>query len=197
MLIFQVVTVMSNHKSHEPLAKAKRFNHETKKFIWLPQPQVVFKYNQTMGGVDLFDNAMNNYRISMRGKKWYWPLFTNALDAAMVNSWKLHCLCAKYERKIPMSQYEFRLAVVEDIIVPMAKTRYSHGKAVSTGSELSVRMDRVDHFTAKLDKRSRCFQCGGKTMYGCQKCNTNLHTKCFVDYHNNKPRDQAKIFKSQ
>ncbi|XP_017470047.1 PREDICTED: piggyBac transposable element-derived protein 2-like [Rhagoletis zephyria] len=31
-----VATVMSNHNSHEPLTKAKRFNHETKKFIWLP-----------------------------------------------------------------------------------------------------------------------------------------------------------------
>ena len=69
-----------------------------------------------MGGVDLFDNAVYNYRIKIRGKKWYWPLITNGLDAAMVNPWKTHSLCAKLSTTKPMRQLDFRVSVAEALL---------------------------------------------------------------------------------
>ncbi|GLV44632.1 hypothetical protein CBL_20544 [Carabus blaptoides fortunei] len=87
-------------------------------------PQIVRHYNSTMGGVDLHDNAANNYRIRVRGKKWYWPLFTNGLDSAMVNAWKLHCLFRKHiENKPIMPQLNFRLYVTECLLVAKQKPR--------------------------------------------------------------------------
>lgn len=82
--------------AHEPLKQARRYDRKAKRMCNIEMPYPIQEYNRTMGGVDLFDNAMNSYRIRIRGKKWYWPLFTNALDAAMVNAWKLHCLCRKF-----------------------------------------------------------------------------------------------------
>ena len=42
-----------------------------------------------MGGVDIVDNTVSCYRVKIRAKKWYWPLFTNMLSLAAVNSWRL------------------------------------------------------------------------------------------------------------
>ena len=46
-------------------------------------------YNKFMGGVDLADNVIANYRIHIKGKKWYWPLFINIISMCVVNSWKI------------------------------------------------------------------------------------------------------------
>lgn len=70
------------------MIRARRYDRKQRKMVAIEQPYLVNQYNKYMGGVDLFDNAMNNYRIRVRGKKWYWPLVTNAFDAAMVNAWK-------------------------------------------------------------------------------------------------------------
>lgn len=72
-----------------PFSIQKRYERKKRKQVNIQMPNEIQEYNSTMGGVDLFDNATNNYRIRIRGKKWYWPLFTNALDAAMVNAWKI------------------------------------------------------------------------------------------------------------
>lgn len=111
-----VVTVLSNYLKHEPFHGATRYSSKVKKRGQIQMPNTVHVYNKTMGGVDQFDNAMNNYRIRMRGKKWYWVLLTNAMDAAMVNAWKLHCLCRSFDKKPAIGQLEFRLEVAESLL---------------------------------------------------------------------------------
>jgi len=39
-----------------------------------------------MGGTDRMDENIAMYRIGIRGKKWWWPLFTWLLDAAIHNA---------------------------------------------------------------------------------------------------------------
>ena len=78
-----VITVASNCQTHSPV-------HE----VWRPvkgqpvnnvqQPHLIHAYNQGMGGVDLMDRMVASYRPSIRGKKRYWPLFTNALNVTVV-----------------------------------------------------------------------------------------------------------------
>ncbi|XP_055910809.1 piggyBac transposable element-derived protein 3-like [Eupeodes corollae] len=60
--------------------------------------------------------AKRNYRIRIREKKWYWPLLSNALDAALVNAWKIHGICKKFAKETPMSQLEFRTYVVDSLL---------------------------------------------------------------------------------
>lgn len=175
---------MSNFLRHEPMANAKRYDRKQRKMVTLPQPHLIHEYNQRMGGVDLFDNAMNNYRIRVRGKKWYWPLLTNALDAAMVNAWKIDCLCRRFAKEPLSHQFEFRVAVVEEI-ASRHKTVNNPGRSVVTTAELAMRTDRVDHLITRLENRRRCRHCSGKTEFGCVKCQANLHPDCFVPYHNN------------
>ncbi len=45
-----------------------------------------------MGGVDLLDRLCSSYRPMIRGKKWYWPLFLNIINASIVAAWKVYCI---------------------------------------------------------------------------------------------------------
>lgn len=132
-----VVTVLSNYVKHEPFHGATRYSSKIKRRGHIKMPNTVHVYNNTMGDVDEFDNAMNNYRIRIRGKKRYWVLLTNAMDAAMVNAWKLHCLCRKFGKEAPMGQLEFRVHVAEALI---------HSSKKVVDAEVTI----ADQSTAKI-----------------------------------------------
>ena len=55
----------------------------------VPQPSLSSQYNNFVGGVDLFDLLLSYYQ-RIRGKKWWWPLRTNVLNAAVDAGWRLH-----------------------------------------------------------------------------------------------------------
>ena len=40
-----------------------------------------------LGGVDRNDQDVGYYRISIRGKKWYYPIFLHLIDVTIVNAW--------------------------------------------------------------------------------------------------------------
>jgi len=58
--------------------------------ITINQPTIVKVYNNTMGGVDRADQNVSAYRITMRTKKWWWPLFAYVLDLVIQNGWLLY-----------------------------------------------------------------------------------------------------------
>ena len=61
---------------------------DRKEKVDLPQPHVVASYNKYMGGVDLLDRFLSQYRPKITGKKWWWPFFTNTLNMAVVAAWR-------------------------------------------------------------------------------------------------------------
>jgi len=56
-----------------------------------------------MGGVDLMDRFPESYCPVIRGKKWYWPRFTNFLNLSVVAAWRIHC----HLEKNKLSHLEF------------------------------------------------------------------------------------------
>jgi N-glycosylase/DNA lyase len=84
--------MITNYDCIQPMAKVKRWSKEQKEKIDVPQPRLFAAYNNAMGGVDLLDQAVNNYRVTMQGKKWWWPLWTHMLNVSVVNAWRLHSL---------------------------------------------------------------------------------------------------------
>ena len=77
-----------------PTGEVKRWSETDKKIykkmVNISRPNVIKVYNETIGGVDRSDQNIATYRISMRQKKWYWPLVADSLDGAIQNAW-LHC----------------------------------------------------------------------------------------------------------
>ena len=41
--------------------------------------------------MDLYDRLLASYRPSVQAKKWWWPLFINALNTSIVAAWRLQC----------------------------------------------------------------------------------------------------------
>ena len=68
------------------------------------QPNLVKNYNNYMGGVDQHNWHLENYRIKVRSKKWYWCLFTRILDMAILNS----CLLYSRINKNKLTSIEHR-----------------------------------------------------------------------------------------
>ena len=85
-----IVNIASNFCSHEPVQKVKR-RVKRAADLNVTQPFLGKKYNDGMGGVDVMDRLLSSYRPRIRGKKWYFPLITNAINIAVVAAWRLHC----------------------------------------------------------------------------------------------------------
>lgn len=63
------LSMPSNHLSHTPIGKTKPCNRKLRKNTKINILNMIQMYNRTIGGVDLFDNGINNYHTGIRGKK--------------------------------------------------------------------------------------------------------------------------------
>lgn len=172
-----VVTVISNHFSVEPMSTAKRYNRKEKKEVNIQQPNVIKFYNKYMGGVDLHDNGVANYRIGVTGKKWWWPLFINAIDSIIINAWKIYN--SVHTKK--MSQLDFK----SHIALRLLKTANHKSKPSTSTIVNKLRYDNIGHIITKSDNktRRRCKVCHSQTVFLCKKCNAYLHSDCFEVFH--------------
>ena len=133
-----------------------------------------------MGGVVLFDQQVSVYRIRIRSKKWWWPLFAWSLNAQVVNAWRLH------ENRGANSNL---LSFCQNLVVSILKTYGTEKKAPgpkypSMVAQDGVRFNGKQHWTERGDQsRSRCRQCGGRTPHICKMCKLPLHPECMESFH--------------
>lgn len=187
----------------------ERWDGNQKKYIKIERPEVVKLYNQSMGGVDKFDQLMSYYRIRRKSKKWTLRMIFHAVDMAIVNSWSEYK--ERYKElginKNAMDLLEFRKRLALNLIhlhrTTLTKKR---GRPSSTHSSPSTsrehtpilfskksresipikehRLDSVAHFPDwdTNVEASRCKRCKtGKTHVICSKCQVHL---CFVRTRN-------------
>lgn len=149
-----------------------------------------------MGGVDLHDNAVANYRIGIRGKKWWWPLWVTCLDSASVNAWKLHCMVAEKTKQKPMSQIDFKNSITKTLL--LSEEPATNTEITSSDEENGSDDEFIDGQTLLPKNKGlhmsvsvkhcyrRCKICKKHTAFTCAKCNVNLHVgNCFKAYHKN------------
>lgn len=86
----QPVFITSNYAGPEPAGTCQRYGGQEKGYVAVPCPKMVLDYNSIMGGVDLLNQNVKNYRITARLKKWYWSLWTWFLNVQMVQAWRLY-----------------------------------------------------------------------------------------------------------
>ncbi|KAK9717321.1 Transposase IS4 [Popillia japonica] len=142
---------------------------------------MIAQYNKYMGGVDLHDNGVSNYRINVRGKKWWWPLFINLLDSTSVNAWKIYNIANETQ----MTQLELKSYIVVRLMKteddnPNRKINQAVGSSIP-----EVRLANIGHvISMDADKAGhRCKLRKSHTIYIWVKCKTHLHLKCFEAYH--------------
>lgn len=64
----KAVIVGSNFLGIEPISSVSRFSRSERKKVQVGQPKLITEYKKFMGGVDLADNMVSNYRIRVRSK---------------------------------------------------------------------------------------------------------------------------------
>lgn len=171
------VTMATNYDSLEPIGRVKRWSAIAKARIDVPQPKIFSIYNQSMGGVDLYDQSVNNYRIAIRSKKWWWVLFTVQINMAVVNAWRLSQLAC--DRTLSLLEFQRAIVVHYLAIYQRAKTRPLANLPVT------VRKQGSGHFPHKLDKQLRCCECHRRARWSCCLCRVTLciERDCFKRYH--------------
>jgi hypothetical protein len=93
----KTVLLASNAIGVKPTGSVERWCRKRGERITVSQPNIVRIYNNTMGGVDRADQNVSAYRVSMRTKKWWWPLFAQSMDLMMQNAWLLYRKTPSYQ----------------------------------------------------------------------------------------------------
>lgn len=171
-----ICTMATNYDTIEPLSKVRRWSKIQKSVIDVQQPRVFKNYNRGMGGVDLNDQSVNTYRIGIRGKKWWWVLFTHMVNLCMTNAWKI----SRVASETKMTQLEFTRYVTRSYLIS-GRTPNSRKPLIP----VSVVHDNSGHYPKKLEKQLRCQICHARIRWCCKKCNTTLciERDCFEVYH--------------
>ena len=177
-----VVSVASNWLGHLPLHQVRR-RVKNVPDTQVTQPHLIHLYNKGMGGVDLMDRLLSSYRPMIRGKKWYWPLFINALNITIVAAWRAHCAI----EETPLSHLNFRREVTICLLKlghPQPRTQVGGG--ISAVLPDGVRRDGVGH-EKEACTQGRCKVCKKNARYRCRKCGVRLHydkgSTCADAYH--------------
>lgn len=177
-----IVHIISNFFKVEPFTTVTRYLQKEKKRIPVLQPYSICSYNKYMGGVDRSDQNIGLYRVAVRGKKWYFPIISQLLDAAEQNAWQLHRLQGG-----KLDHLEFRRTIALSIIETNGSGRASvlsnRFTRPSRLENVESRYDRMDHFVSEQDHQTRCRVCHMKVKTKCIKCDVALHIRCFITYH--------------
>ncbi|XP_048006721.1 piggyBac transposable element-derived protein 3-like [Leguminivora glycinivorella] len=187
--IHSVVTAMCSLYGVEPLSSIGRYSAAEKKKIQVPRPAVFTNYNRYMGGTDLMDQNINTYRIGIRGKKWWWPIFTYLIDASICNAWSLSRKSGN-----PINQLDFRRHIVQTYLLrfrnlPRGPGRPLTSRQSKTGYQVSdeLRYDAIAHYLIPCPEgvRRRCGYkyCKSQSRLQCSKCNVGLCAKCNYRFH--------------
>ena len=183
-----VVTLATNCHSATPILQAKRWSNKEKKTVTIDQPQTIAAYNRYMGGVDRLDQNVSTYRLSIRIKKWWWPLFSFLISVSVNNAWQLYRMCGTYDlEKLDLLNF------TRHIVITYLQ-RYSTGNGIGLAIDTTdmdvdrrvlpeVRFDNVGHIIESIAKQRRCGECGKKVKRQCRKCLIPLHVDCFAKYH--------------
>ena len=90
----KAVIVATNYLSLNLVSPAKRFSKAEKKHVDVPMPNPFKKYNENIGGVDLFDQFVSTYPVRIHSKKWWWPFLAWSIKSTAVNAWRILSECS-------------------------------------------------------------------------------------------------------
>ena len=91
----------------------KGYSQREKKKISCVQPFWFYQCNQGMGGVDLLDKFISQYRPTIQAKKWYWQLFVNYIETLTAAVRRLHVTLETFPR---LNFLEFIQSVVGGLL---------------------------------------------------------------------------------
>ena len=175
-----IIHLASNWLNHDPIQSARR--RVGRNIVNVPQPHVIRRYNDGMGGVDLLDRLLSSYRPTIKAKKWWWPLFLNVVNMSVVAAWRLY---SRLHPQLKVSHLDFRRTITLCLLkrkIPRVQIGGGHHADLPD----DIRYDGVGHIS-EATTQGRCVVCSKNTRSKCLKCNVRLHyshlSTCFLNYH--------------
>lgn len=163
-----------------------------------------------MGGVDISDQMMEYYRISLKSRKWTTKVSQHFIDLAIVNSWmeyRADCEIQSIPKKNILRFLDFELEIGNSLI-DAVPPKIQHDDSSSEEDELennvknlskssplpslAKRYDGFEHwmikdFLVSSVRRCRLVGCTSRTRNKCSRCDVFLcssKTKnCFQIFH--------------
>ncbi|CAG0902294.1 unnamed protein product [Cyprideis torosa] len=169
-----VVTTASTTFGSHPVNKVQRWSQAKKDRIRISCPQSIQQYNASMGGTDRQDQNANTYRVQIRRKKWWFPLFTFLLDVSVQNAWLLGRAAGSKDTN---NLLEFRRAVASYWLQHFGHAPKTSGRrSMHLPAADDLRYDDIGHLIRRVDQRRRCNLegCTARTQYECIKCNIHI-----------------------
>lgn len=154
-------------------------------------PKVVQAYNQSMGGVDKFDQLHERYSVGRRSLKWWHRIFYYVVDLAIVNSFVMWKVKQPPTQKPKNDQLTYRIKLARQLIGDYS-SRKDRGRPPNFFQRCvpdEVRLVGVgSHMPINNDKNRRCKVCTGnkrdiRTRITCSFCKIPLCIKCFTTFH--------------
>lgn len=190
--------------------RAKRWDKNTKTYIEISRPEIVARYNTSMGGVDKADSLIALYRTKIRSRKWTLRMIFHAVDMTITNSWLEYKEDMRRQQAPPrklLDLLHFRMQIGESLIKVESTPSRKRGRPREESSDYltpkrdcltevrplrEVQLDMVNHLPIHSEKSlpGRCKKpgCPGKSRWLCQKCKVHLclqkDKNCFLDFHN-------------
>ena len=181
------VCLASNFEHVHPTTTVKRYCRRAKEAISVQQPKLISSYNKSMGGVDIHDNFVSKYRIHVKGKKWWWPLFTNLIDSSLVNAWRLHRIIKSNGCDLLNFRRQVAVALLKTPKSSNSISKEPEARRLGPPSNVTVIQRHQDvnsnHTIVKSSRRLRCRQCKSQTIFICSTCRVGVHAKCFELFH--------------
>ena len=154
------------------MEKVQRWSAKEKKFVLVDRPHVKL-YNTTMGGVYQLDSGVATYRTKVKGKKWWWPHFTNCIHVLLVGTWKV------WRTTHPLEKDQTELSLLRFIVsryLSLPNVRLiDHGSTVTNVND-AVRLNQQFHPLAQGRNQRRCAipSCKSRPRTVCEVCDVAL-----------------------
>lgn len=205
----KTVLIGSTAIGAQPVHKVQRYDKTSKSYIEVTCPDMIKKYNEYMGGVDVCDQMMEAYRSWHKTRKWPVKTIMHLFDMAMVNSWyeyRQACERKNVRKADVMDFLDFKICVSDFLlggptrkrtredceeIAEMPATSQYQPAPIPT---VDKRCDGYNHWpicdSLRAPRCCRMVGCTSRSKVRCTKCNVYLcSTKdkhCFYAFHNEK-----------
>lgn len=177
----RVVSLLTNFEATKVNGKVQRRVKGARKDVDVPF--CITSYNKYKNGVDLFDSHMENYFCSILGKKWYWPLFVNCFETALIAAWKISKLFSPDDAQDLLT---FRRSVTISYLGESVPRNNIRQRGMLQNNKELLLLNS-EHVLVKnpngRQRRCQLKSCNKKPVTICNMCNVGLCRDCFLDFH--------------
>lgn len=113
------IHLASTENAVQPLGTCRRWSKKDQRYLDVPQPAAVKKYNSNMGGIDLLDRVIGKYAMRGRTGKWTVRAIFHFFDFAAAAAWieyRQDAVKCGLPRKKIMQYLDFKMDLAKHLI---------------------------------------------------------------------------------